>query len=517
MDVNTTKETLCVNRIVGQKSEVIFVEGDIIVPDVKPDILNAIHTTGNVCVYKKEVLDGKIRIDGNVNVYIMYLADTDNQNVRGLNTTIDFTQILDIDGCKSNMSLDENVMIKSIECKVLNGRKVSIKVSLAIEGTVYTNENIEFIKDLEQIEDIQSLRNPLQINSLIGEGCTKAFAKDTVIIENTDILAEILNVELNVVDRDVKISYNKILAKAEGCVKIMYLTEDGRICIAESRIPIMGFIDMPNVTEENDCETKYKLRNMVVKPNTEEEHSVYVEAEFELTSKVYESKEIRVIEDLYSPSKELVFNQKEVKTTTDRNHTRQMCNIREKIVIPEIEENKIYDANIRVMISNQNIIADKVMYEGEIEISFIFESNTVTRVSTAEYKLPFDFTAQISGITTNYSVMTEIEIAMQDFVVLSDGNIDTKIDLLFDISTSRTTDIKVIDEITMDETRQSDPYSMTIYFVKAGDSLWKIAKRYKSTVEEIVKINGIEDENKIYPGQQLFIPKHSLTRKEVTA
>ena len=34
------KEKVCVNKIIGQKVENIVVEGDIIVPDIKPDILN---------------------------------------------------------------------------------------------------------------------------------------------------------------------------------------------------------------------------------------------------------------------------------------------------------------------------------------------------------------------------------------------------------------------------------------------------------------------------------------------
>lgn len=39
--------------------------------------------------------------------------------------------------------------------------------------------------------------------------------------------------------------------------------------------------------------------------------------------------------------------------------------------------------------------------------------------------------------------------------------------------------------------------------------MWKIAKRFGSTVEDIARINGIEDENKIYPDQKLFIPHYS--------
>ena len=39
MLLNLKKEKVCVNKIVGQKLENIVVEGDIIVPDIKPDIL----------------------------------------------------------------------------------------------------------------------------------------------------------------------------------------------------------------------------------------------------------------------------------------------------------------------------------------------------------------------------------------------------------------------------------------------------------------------------------------------
>ena len=72
MVVDTIKENLCVNKLVATKKEVILVEGDMIVPDSKPDILNTICTSGVVCIYKKEVLEEKVRIDGNINTYYVY-------------------------------------------------------------------------------------------------------------------------------------------------------------------------------------------------------------------------------------------------------------------------------------------------------------------------------------------------------------------------------------------------------------------------------------------------------------
>ena len=92
MLLETEKESVCINQIVGQKREEIEVEGDVIVNDIKPDVLNIISTNGIPCVYKKEVMDGKVRIDGSINTYIIYLADDESNTVRSLNTVLDFTR-----------------------------------------------------------------------------------------------------------------------------------------------------------------------------------------------------------------------------------------------------------------------------------------------------------------------------------------------------------------------------------------------------------------------------------------
>ena len=68
-----------------------------IIPDIKPDILSTIYSSGNIYVYKKELSNGKLKIDGGILVYIMYLADEEKGGVRGVNTVIDFSQSIDLE------------------------------------------------------------------------------------------------------------------------------------------------------------------------------------------------------------------------------------------------------------------------------------------------------------------------------------------------------------------------------------------------------------------------------------
>lgn len=178
--VEAVKESLILNKIVGSKSFNVTVEGDCIIPDIKPDILNSINMNGNVCIYKKEILDGKIRLDGNVNIYLMYLADSEDGRIRGFNGSIDFTEILDFPGATPNMTLDEKITIKELECKVLNGRKVNLKAMLDITANLSMNEKEEIVKEINNVDDIQTQVVSLKMNSLVRAKFHKSKCKRNI-------------------------------------------------------------------------------------------------------------------------------------------------------------------------------------------------------------------------------------------------------------------------------------------------------------------------------------------------
>ena len=213
MIVDTVKEKLSINKLVSSKKEIIFVEGDMIVPDSKPDILNTICTSGVVNIYNKEILDEKVKISGSINTYIMYLSENSEDKVRGINTNLDFSENIDVTNCKPEMNCILEVKLKSIECKVINGRKIGIKSTLEVEIKIYNNEETEIINDIKNKDDIQMLKENLNVNSLVGLGETKIYAKDTIQIDSVDNLAEILKTNITMVLPlywdNIKIPYQK--------------------------------------------------------------------------------------------------------------------------------------------------------------------------------------------------------------------------------------------------------------------------------------------------------------------
>lgn len=59
----------------------------------------------------------------------------------------------------------------------------------------------------------------------------------------------------------------------------------------------------------------------------------------------------------------------------------------------------------------------------------------------------------------------------------------------------------------------SPPLVQTVYTVQRGDTLSAIARKYNTTVSQLVTLNGIKNANAIRVGQKLLLPKPAATKK----
>ena len=514
MEVEVNKENICINRLITEKKEIFFVQNDVIVPDTKPDILNTINASGNICINKKEVLDGKVKAEGNINTYIMYLPDSKDENLRALNCVLDFSQNITIEGATEGMTLITNAIVKDIECKVINGRKITLKAGVELDIKLYSNEEVSIINQINNIKNIQLLNESFSINSLIGQGKTIVYAKDTLKGDEKDKITEILKADVIIVNKDLKYSYNKILTKAEAEIKVMYLTEDNRIGRIDGKIPIVGFIDMKGISEDNICDINYEMKNILVKLNGTEEHSIYVELEIEPTCIAYEKRELNIIQDLYSPTTNLKFSQKKVVSVAQKMENSKNYDIKGNVEISGLEEGNLIDVEEIPILENIKTTDSKIIYKGQLSLNFIFtNANTLNSVNT---KIPFEVSEENIYKTNEINIETDLNIGNTSFEVNTGGKVEAKVELQVITKMSKNVNINIIDNIEASEDNiiEDDYDSLILYVVAEGDSLWKIAKKFNSTIEELSILNGIEDIQNISVGQKIYIPKFNYIKKE---
>ena len=101
----------------------------------------------------------------------------------------------------------------------------------------------------------------------VAENGPEIFRTDAMIVKMDDLLY-LLKIAFYLFPFLERVSLyaapKDVLAKTEAEVKIMYLTEDNRIGTVVGKIPLVGFVDIPNVAEGNTCNTNYELKNIII-------------------------------------------------------------------------------------------------------------------------------------------------------------------------------------------------------------------------------------------------------------
>ena len=469
-----------------------------IIPDIKSDIVKVINTSGNIFIEKQEVQNDRIKIEGSILALNLYIDGEGNNNSLDLEMPFsDFISIGNIEREITNDDFETEISINKLELKIVNERKVELNANVISKINIYSENEMDIVKEINDCDNkIEKKEKTVTLENLIGKGSTKCSLKENVKITDVEKVINIVSFKYSLENIDTKISYNKVLAKSDVVLNILYRNEENIINKAEARFPIMGFIDIQDVSDTNECKLRNELRN--IKMSINNDSTINLEMEFEYKCYVYEKMDTNIIDDMYGIRKSYNYRKNKIQLSDMNLEKVTTKNINEKVLIDNI--NQLYDTNVSVLITNKYNQDGLDKYVGTVEVNYIYNTFDNNNIESIIQKFDFEF-----EVEENTDI--QVNISSKNFIILPDSSVDSKIELNVERVASDTRCIEVIDDIEEVEEEARENYSIIIYFVQKGDSLWKIAKRFRSTVDRIAEINNIEDVNVIDVGQKLDRPR----------
>ena len=97
---------------------------------------------------------------------------------------------------------------------------------------------------------------------------------------------------------------------------------------------------------------------------------------------------------------------------------------RENVKIIVLDEGGLFDkAKVKLILKSayenqtqtERIVNGRIMYEGEIDIIFIFSSNNTSGINTRRYILPFNFEQEIEGLISDKTVNSNVNCVSDVF------------------------------------------------------------------------------------------------------
>lgn len=492
------KEKICVNRKVKTILKKVEITNDILVPDIKPDIISVINTNGMTYVLKEQIENGKIKIEGNVENYIIYLSDSEEN--RCIGNTFNYLEIIEDERIKENSIINVNVMIMNMETKVLNERKINLNVVLVIKLEIFEDEVVEILSNIED-SSIQKKMRKFKVKNILNRNKVNNSLKEILKVDDEFKITEIFKVGIEVKSQETKMSLNKILAKAEIEITVLYLDEEKNVKQIIGSFPLMTFIEVKNnMSDEFLNSLDYIVRNVFFKIQNEG-NLVEFQIDFEIRGVLFEEKEINFIEDLYSTCKELLPEYKNINIECmgeDNNINGNIIKIDESYKINNIKE--ILGAESNFYILNKKISNNMYIYESEVNIKVCYILENSRNIKVNLLKIPFIYKSSY-----DYEI-SEIDFITKDFNISKNGeNINVYMEIENKLEKNKYMEFNVVYDYKDLGQLEECKYNMIIYYVKTDDTIWEIAKKFNVTVDSILKTNNIENIDGINVGEKILI------------
>ncbi len=516
--MNLVKEPIKLDRMVGAENLQTMVEEDVLVPDSKPDIGEVLSVQANINITAKEIVGNKLAVEGVVNFKVLYAPSGSEEPINNVVAAVDFNQEVEMEDVESTMDVKVDYDVEHVDHSILNERKIAVKAILNLTGKVFKSEEIDVLKEVEGVEDIQTLKDVMEYSKVIGENSSQTVLRETYeLAEETPEINEFLDEKAMAVMNDVKVTDGKVIIGGIINLNLVYTTEEPRNPIHELKheIPFTHFVEVPKALNDMKCKADIKVDKVLtdIKKNIEEENKVYdVEIVLKANVEVSDKEKREVLVDAYSPTKNLSLHKSKIKYLKKEDSNSSHTVLKETLEVPEQNPNiiKVFTVNARPMVTDYRLVEDKCVIEGFINTDVLYiADNEEMSVHAFNEEVPFRHSVELSKVSPDMTANIKLSLDDVSYSPINSKQIEVKYNLGAFCELSKDAEMELVVDLEDlgDEEDEDSKASITIYFVQQGDTLWNIAKRYNTTVQEILDANDIEDPENVKVGDYIIIQK----------
>ena len=519
MSLEFIKENIKLSQVAGEESTQTVVENDIIVPDIKPDISRILLFDGTSTVKSAETIQDKILINGIISYKILYLSDEAEQRLKSMNSNVNFSYDLDVPNARHGMKCRVRCDVEHIDFNILNGRKINTKTIMRLSGKVINNVEQDIVNDLQGVEDIQILKESVNVNCFVGESESEFTVRESLEVPaGKPAIRDILRNDIRITGKDFKIADNRIVIKGDLNVSTLYLGDDETqsIQFMEHEFPFTHFVGLDGMSENDRCDICCHIADAKFEPQEDSDGELRIlNAEILLNISVagFTSRNIYIIADAYNPRANLVLEKEPFLFEDMAAECKSQITLKDTIVIPEGNPDiaEVFNVISKPTLSDYKIIDDKLILEGEVDNNILYlADNSEQPVSGHRQEVLFKQEIDIRGIKPGMSCDIDLGIEHCNYSMLSSNEVEIRLVVGVNARIFRRYTLPLIvkvNEFPLDDKKLLAQPSITIYFAQPGDTLWKVAKKYYTTMAEIQRVNNISSSDALSVGQQIIIPK----------
>lgn len=516
--IDVIKENIQFEQLLRECDTTNALNEEYLIPDTHPDVEKVLMIEARPNISSKEILADKVIIEGTVDYNLLYLAKEENTIVSSVNYSQQFNSSLSLEEGEHRVLCEVECSIEHIEGKIINERKVAIDGMLAFNWELYNEKEVELIKDIEGADGVEILKKNEVINNTNANKNIDIAGKSVIRVSmDKPQVSKILKSKLNLHKKEIKVGEDKVYCGCYCTLSILYLSNENKdIYYLEDNIYLSKEVEVNGVTPDMMMTADYSIKNkevVVEEDDLGEARIINTEVSVECNVKVFSNKNIDIVIDAYSPKFAIDVLKDEYEMGMIKgiynNETIVKDNIymNEGDMIPE----KIITFSGKPVITEKSLVDDRVIVSGYISCEVVYKTNDEDRyLEKVSGDIPFNVGIEANGVNENMKALVKaniesMEVAIEANTIAIKANLNMCAKVLYEVRKEFVKDV-----LEGSEEKIEKKASITIYIISEGDTLWNLAKKYSTTVDEIVRINEIEDPNYLVTGEKLLIPGRAI-------
>ena len=484
------------------------VDCDITMPDYCPDIMRIIKCSLTAGITNSKLIGDRATADGNAKIRIIY-ADEKN-NICSYDHDYPFSKYAELSTAYDNAFLCCNVKTEYVNCRAVSKRRIDVHGIVSLRFRVVGDKSLSLICDACG-DGVQLKRKGIDIDDVVAVA-VRSF--EVAQVENVGDanggIGKILDAFASPVLNECKLIKGKMLIKGELFVRVVYCSDSGsnEACVLNCLIPFNEIAEASAVTDGCKVDVKMHVTRLTAEPKTDndgEYRYMNINAEVLAQLTAYERKSVSVVTDTYSTDYETDTQFDPVEFMQVSHTVRENVLCKHNLDLSSMKPQKLYTFSVMAPESKCCIQDDKIIVIGKIPVNLIvMDSDGVPML--CEREAEFECVKNIDD-GENLVFDPYVSIGGCSASLNSDGSVEFKAEVLINGQVMKRVGERVLVSLaTKDASMKKDKKScVVVYFCSGDESVWEIARKYNTTVEEIMEENELSTD---YPENErmLLIP-----------
>ena len=516
------KKSIHMNRLRNKNLVQITLDDDFIVPDTKPDINSVITSEGEVDIDYVEVSEGTVNVRGRLIFKNLYLCNDGDKRLANMDGELSFDENMLLEGVKDGDNVYVKWDIDDLSMGIINTRKISAKALISLEVISENVYNMDIISDVEKggEDSIDYIKKNIDVSQVVvSKKDVIRVRKELEIPSNRGSIQSILWSTVRLKNTVIKLMDGKLLVSGELSVVVLYDSEENSMVQwMETAVPYSEGIQMSCSADMiPDVDINASGANLVPKPDSDgEQRLIDLDMSIELGIKIYKEESIDYISDMYSTACELIPTAKKITYNSIQFKNMSKAKVSDRLKLDSSNGNvmQVFGSDgvikideVKISEYDNNVVIEGVVYVNVMYIS----SDDLKPVCVAKQIIPFTHEALVNGVTKDSMIFIKPSLEQLTTVMVGNNEIEAKAVVILDVMAMNSKEAEIIEDVSeqpFDIEKIKLIPCMVGYMVKEGDSLWKIAKKYYTTVDNIKMVNELAG-NEIKAGEMLLVVKES--------